>query len=425
MSSRENFQNTGYFLGSTEDFCASLEPLESNSTIFAGLTKLENEFLSLHFNPSGKITSLMYQDQEFAAPNFLDSSISFGKKGSIQQYRSKEDRIEILEDGSNHFCASIRIASQFALPGNHLVSVEKTLTVYKDLSNLFISVKMHIPEIAGTATSDSNVYSVKVAYDDRWQEIMPCEVRPGFTGLDHYLRVWKHNFLGKTTYFDLDLEEVDPKNSDVDCLVGNISDGWMAVSNQTQGLMIGFNSIKAANFAFSPVKWKKDGFGDMTQSGQQIRINPFGTYYGKMLHHWGTGTGHAQQIVPSYSSTFKSTAPTFSGRTVSFDLTVSPYLGDRPPETMQNTLNHFSFPPLILVWDATNQQVHHNFAQIQHSIHAIIEEYDIETLLEMPYLEWVKQINENHVPEQKRRDDLNLSLKHLLTLFFDGIRSKF
>ena len=209
------------------------------------------------------------------------------------------------------------------------VKAEKILKVYADIPQVFIKVKMILPEISGNISSDSNVYGVKVMYDDRWQEIIPCEIRPGFIaggGIEgsKYLRIWKHNFFGLTTNFDLDMEEVDPLNRDIDCLVSNISDGWMAVSNQKQGILVGFNSMKAANFAFSPLKIKHEGFGDLSKKGQQVRINPFGTYYGKMLHHWTTGSGFAQKMIPSYSSTFKSTAPTFSGQSVEFDIMIAP-----------------------------------------------------------------------------------------------------
>ncbi|MHA1619868.1 MAG: hypothetical protein ACTSVZ_11360, partial [Promethearchaeota archaeon] len=218
---------------------------------------------------------------------------------------------------------------------------------------------------------------------------------------------------------------VDPLNKDIDCLVANISDGWMAISNQKQGLLVGFNSIKAPNFAFSPLKIKHEGFGDLSQSGQQVRINPFGTYYGKMLHHWTTGSGFAQKMIPNYSSTFKSTAPTFSGKTIEFDLIIAPYLGDAPDSNLQAVANHYSIPPLVLLYDSHLKQVLHNFEHIQKSVKNLIEDYDIANLLDMDYLKWVEKVNEGIVPEEKRRDDINVKLAHYFRLFFDGIRSKF
>ncbi len=406
-----------------------LNPL-IDDTLKASTTSLENKYLSLKLDENGKIYSFFFEKREFAAPDFLDSCIAFGKPKHIIQYRSEKDQIEVLHDGSNNFCASIKITSIFSMYKGLEVKAEKILKVYADIPQLFIEVKMIIPEIRGTVNSDSNVYSVNVKYDDRWQEIIPCEIRPRFIAGGggegkNYLRIWKHNFFGLTTNFDLDMIEVDRLNKDIDCLVANISDGWMAVSNQKQGLLVGFNSIKAANFAFSPLRIKHEGFGDLSQSGQQVRINPFGTYYGKMLHHWTMGSGFAQKMIPSYSSTFKSTAPTFSGKTVEFDLIIAPYVGDAPDSNLQAVANHYSIPPLVLFYDSHLKQVLHNFEHIQKSVKKIVDDYDIANLLNVDYLKWVEMVNEGIVSEEKRRDDINVKLAHYFRLFFDGIRSKF
>jgi hypothetical protein len=430
---RKCFGSKNYYLCEMSSVAKS--PTHQNPVVDdqlrATTSLLQNQHLTIALGQNGKIESFRFKNQEFAAPNFLDSCIAFGKSSHIVQYRSEKDQIEVVHDGSNNISASIKITSIFPMFQGLEVKTEKILTVYADIPQVFIDVQMVIPEISGTMNSDSNVYSVKVAYDDRWQEIIPCEIRPGFIAggrggdENEFLRIWKHNFLGLTTYFDLDMIEVDRLNKDIDCLVANISDGWMAVSNQKQGLLVGFNSIKAANFAFSPLKIKHEGFGDLEQAGQQVRINPFGTYYGKMLHHWTTGSGFAQKMIPGYSSTFKSTAPTFSGQTLKFDLILSPYLGDAPDSSLQAVANHYSFPPLILLQNSQSKTVIHNFAHIQKSVKNLVEEYDLAPLLDLDYLEWVERVNEGVVPEEKRRDDINIGLRHLLRLFYDGIRSKF
>ena len=110
----------------------------------------------------------------------------------------------------------------------------------------------------------------------------------------------------------------------------------MGLSNLEKGMLVGFNSLKAANFAFSPLKIRDKGFGDTNYKAQQVRINPFGTYFGKLLHYWTEGNGHAQKIVAEMTGTDESTAPTFSGKTVSFNLIISPFIGEIPPESVRN-----------------------------------------------------------------------------------------
>ncbi|MHA1674833.1 MAG: hypothetical protein ACTSYI_14555, partial [Promethearchaeota archaeon] len=191
----------------TKDFCfCELSGLEEehlnpiiDDTLKASTFSLENKYLSLKLDENGKIYSFLFEKREFAAPDFLDSCIAFGKPKRIMQYRSEKDQIEVLQDGSNNFCASIKITSIFYMYQGLEVKTEKILKVYADIPQLFIEVKMIIPEIRGTVNSDSNVYSVNVKYDDRWQEIIPCEIRPGFIASEsgdgkNYLRIWKHNF---------------------------------------------------------------------------------------------------------------------------------------------------------------------------------------------------------------------------------------
>lgn len=404
-----------------------------DNKLSASKNTLENKYIRLAYNQNGKITSFIFKGIEFSSTNFLDSAIVFGKLKNKIRYSSNIDEIKVINDGNDGFSASTSISTRFAMIDGLEVKAEKVLTVYTDLPYLFIEVKMTIPEIKGTTTADSNIYGVKTTYEDRWQEIIPCEVRPNIVGKNNkHLRIWKHNFLGHTNYFDLDMVDVDPKNEDIDCFVSNVSDGWMAVSNEEKGLLIGFNSSKAANFAFTPLKIRGKGFGDLDQVGQQIRINPFGTYWGKMLHHWTQdSTGHAQKIVPTYSSTFKTNAPTFSGKTLNFDLLISPYLvtnTDLPPMSIQSFANHYSLPSLIILQNQKTGKISYNYSDFDSHIEKIIKDYGLEEMLDKEYLEWVDMVNRytgEEIPEDKERDDVAVSFKHMVTFLIDGIRSKF
>jgi hypothetical protein len=429
--SPSSLNKKGYFKYRMKN--ANIVPIldETDIDLNASTTSLKNKFIKITFDKNGKIKSFLFKGREFSSKNFLDSAIVFGHPKDIKKYNSLSDKVKVLHDGSNNFSASVRISSNFAMIDELEVTVKKTLKVYADIPYLFIDVQMIIPEIKGIITSDSNIYGVKITYDDRWQEVIPCEIRPNILGMNNnYLRIWKHNFFGHTNHFDLDMADVDPKNADVDCFVSNVSNGWMAVSNQEKGLLIGFNSLKAANFAFTPIKIREKGFEDLEQIGQQIRINPFGTYFGKMLHHWIQGsTGHAQQIIPNYSNTFKSTAPTFSGKTLEFNLLLSPYLivdSDMPPKSIQSFANHFSFPPLVIFQDRQTGQVHGNHSLLDDLTKKLVKKYNIEKILNKTYLEWVEIINqEEKIREEKERDDISLSFSHMIRFLIDGLRSKF
>ncbi|MFX1324797.1 MAG: hypothetical protein ACFE8N_07565, partial [Promethearchaeota archaeon] len=264
---------------------------------------IENEHIKIIFDKQGKINSVYYKDEEFACPSFLESAVMFGKKTG-KRFSASYNKISIIRDGSDNFSVSIKIEGGFDLIKGQFVYSSITITLYREIPSIFIGVEFTLPDIKGKSISVDGSSSVRELYDIRWKEVMPCEIKPNILGKKKPLRIWKHNFLGHTTYFDLDMKEVDAKNADIDCLVANISDGWMALTNGNKGMLVGFNSLKAANFAFSPIKIRGSGFGDVQEKAQQIRINPFGTYYGNMLHYWTEGTGHAQKIVPKVTTTY-------------------------------------------------------------------------------------------------------------------------
>ncbi len=389
---------------------------------------LRNEYITIEFDTFGKIKSFQFAKMEFACPKFLETSITFGKTGKISKYSSLTDKISILRDGSDGFSAAIKIDSEFEIIGGHKVKAEKKLTLYSDLPYLIAEVSMALPDIKGESSSvDGSTYYVDIAYDDRWQEIMPCEVRPHIFGLDSFLNIWKKNFFGVIDYFRINMKEVDLKNANIDCLVANISDGWMALSNQNKGLGIGFNSLKAANFAFSPIKVRDKGFGDLEKKAQQVRINPFGTYYGEIFNYWSDGNGHAQKLTSGLIGTNYSTAPTYSGKNLSFELVLAPYIGDKPPVDTQNFLDHFSLNPIVFIGDKDKKLLYNNYEQYTKEITSLIKSQNLEEVMERTYLNWVKYVNENfdESKEPKTSSEITkIGLLNMIRILIDGIKGR-
>ncbi|MBD3194749.1 MAG: hypothetical protein GF317_06825 [Candidatus Lokiarchaeota archaeon] len=396
------------------------------SSIRADATKIENQHIKIFLSSQGKIESFRFKDEEFGCPNFLESAVSFGKVGKSKRYSPKHNEVVILRDGSDGYSASLLLKGRFEIINDSCVEVEKTLTLYSDLDKVFINVKMLLCDIKGEKWVDDGTSSVEDTFDERWQEIMPCEIKPRIFGGHNYLRIWKKNYLGRVSYFDCDMKEVDSKNKNIDCLVANISDGWMSVSNQEKGLLVGFDALKAANFAFSPLKIKDKGFNDCGTKKQQLRINPFGTYFGKLFHYWTEGSGHAQKIVPELIGTDNSTAPTFSGRTIEFNLLLSPYFGDEPPKILQSFADHYTFPSLV-IFNTKNKKTHTNYSRYSKITKALMNEFDVKELMNKDYLEWVREVNadyDQNKPEPAKGLKLNLGVKTLIRLLIDGIRGR-
>jgi hypothetical protein len=419
------FSNQSYYQGKID-----IKVQNKNSKkgkIKANKRELSNEFITILLDEDGRLNSLRFKDEEFACSNFLDSAVVFGSPKKSKRYSSNKNQVIILRDGSDGFSAKIKMISKFEIVKDAIVLAEKKITLYSGLDKVFIEVNMKLCDIKGERCSEDGTSFVEDPWDERWQEVMPCEIKPNIIGIEKPLRIWKKNFMGYISHFDCDMKFVDHKNRDIGCLVANISDGWMALTNHKKGLLIGFNSLKAANFAFTPIKIKDKGFDDLNMKGQQIRINPFGTYYGEHLNYWTEGTGHAQKIIPQLFGTYHSTASTFSGKEVSFELVLSPYFGDKPPKKTQNFADHFSFPPLIIIGNKKKPKIIDNFSIYNSIAKKLIKEFEIEDLMNMSYMDWVRRVNENFNPEihgKVESKPLNLNIKLMLRLLIDGIRGR-
>lgn len=394
--------------------------LEANSKI------LRNKYINIRFDEDKKIKSLKYNNKEYACPDFLESAVCFGKK-SGKRRSADTNQIIIDRDGSDGFSAKITLISNFEIISGKTCKSKKSLTLYKGIPFLFINVTMTLPGILGKETAEDSTTDVRTQYNMKWKEIMPCEIKPNLIGKQKPLKIWKHNFMGYTNYFDLDMKEVDPENADIDCLVANVSDGWMGISDDTKGLLIGFNALKLANFAFSPLKIRDKGFGDIKQKGQQVRINPFGTYFGRMLHYWTEGTGHAQEFTTMLATTFQSTAPTYSGKTLTFELLLAPFEGNEPTKETINFIKHFNFEPLNIILDENGEPVGDNYTKYAEIAKELIKEYDLEEILEMSYLDWVKKVNEDFDPTKEtvkapRANKLRISV--FLKILIDGLKDR-
>jgi hypothetical protein len=401
-------------------------PGKGSSRLEATPRVLRNESLAVGIDAEGNLTSLSYEGRDFGCHRFLDSGVGYGEDPERTRAVTPErSRIDVVRDGSDGVSAALRVSGDFEVRPGCVGRADKVLTVYAGLPALFVAVETSFPRTEGAATSAMEASAVQTAYDPNWQEVMPCEVRPDLVGDGRPLRIWRHNFLGRVSCFDLDMREVDAENADMACLSSAISDGWMAVSTGEYGLLVGFNALEAANFAYAPIKVRDRGFGDASRAGQQIRLNPFGTYFGRMLHYWHDGTGHAQEIVTATSSTYRSTGPSFNGKTIAFELVLVPYRGDAPPDEAQSLANHFAFPPLALMEKpGAERPAATSFAPFEEASAALFAEFDLEDA-ERPYLEWVRAVNENpekYGSEMPELASADIGLLTMLRVVIDGIR---
>ena len=83
----------------------------------------------------------------------------------------------------------------------------------------------------------------------------------------------------------------------------------------------------------------------------RVRLNPFGSYWGKQYRYATADTGLGNLLATTFSASdhIKPYAPSYNGRVQEFSLLIAPYAGDAPPETIRNDAEAFAYPYLVLM----------------------------------------------------------------------------
>jgi len=173
-------------------------------------------------------------------------------------------------------------------------------------------------------------------WDKRWQAVQPCEIRPALAG---DLRVWKHNYCDHVSTYSLDYGRFS-KNVELDSANNQVTAGWLAVSDGSRGLLVAQTADLNSGMAFCPLRTRREG----------VRLNPFGSYWGKQYRYAtaDTGLGNFLATVMSASDHINPYAPSYNGRIQEFRLLLAPYAGDAPPESARCDAEAFAYPYLVL-----------------------------------------------------------------------------
>jgi hypothetical protein len=176
--------------------------------------------------------------------------------------------------------------------------------------------------------------------DLRWIEVAPFQLHPAITALaEKPLRIWKHNYLGVTSSYDLNYGQINPRNKNLDSFNHQVTAGWVAVSNGQHGLLMAESAEALASLAFCPMRLRE------INGVQHLSLNPFGSYHGKQLDysHLG-GNGVGTELAIAGSSALKPNGPSFNGQSERFSLLLAPYAGDEPPPALQTDAATFFYP---------------------------------------------------------------------------------
>ena len=313
--------------------------------------QLQNEWLDLAFSEQTGIQSFRYLGEEFGGTDFLDPFVSYRTKRKPVVYPAAHWELLPLTDECWEGVSRVRLRAEVPMDtpfGEYTSQFTYTFSLFEELPHLYVDVEARYAATPCTETIHNMTQKLRRLMDLRWVEVAPFQLQPALKApAGRPLRVWKHNYLGITSYYDLDYGRVNPRNRELDSFNHQVTAGWVAVSDGRHGLLLGENAEWLASMAFCPMRLRER---PSREDGQQsLWLNPFGSYYGKQLDYSHLGAkGIGADFLLAFSGALKPNGPSYNGQTLRFSLLLAPYLGDEPPAALQNEAAAHFYPPGIV-----------------------------------------------------------------------------
>lgn len=302
---------------------------------------LENGLVRLGFDGGVDLIDFDVEGMSFADGPFIRSAVNYaGDVLEVTHWDSVEGAV--LGGGTVGF---VRATGEIRLGRRGRVRVERELMLAAGLPYLYLDTWITYPRTRSRKFNKERARRLEQPYDGNWQEVMPCELRPAIFGQrGSPLRVWKHNCLGHVSSYDLNYADFS-KNDELSSFNNHVTSAWVAVTDQSRGVLIAQTADANASFAFCPMRTQT------TPAGSRVLLNPFGSYHGRQLkyptHFSGLGKFIAEKLAPTCSPH----APSYGGHAEHISLLIAPYTGDDPPETIRRDAEAFAYPYAI-VWDS-------------------------------------------------------------------------
>jgi hypothetical protein len=308
---------------------------------------LKNRWLQVEFDEQTGIRSLTHAGLEVGGVDFLQPFVTYRTKKKPVVYPTTEWKLLPLPGEQWGGLQRVRLQASVPMRTPHGVFTNQftfTFTLFDDLPHLHVEAEARYAATPATETIHNMTQKLRRLMDLRWEEVAPFQLHPVLEApRTRPLRVWKHNYLGITAYYDLNYAQINPRNRDLDSFNHQVTAGWVAVSNGQRGLLLGENAGRLASMAFCPMRLREE------KGIQRLWLNPFGSYYGEQASYAHLGaTGLGADFLKAFSGFLKPNGPSYNGQTLHFSLLVAPYTGDEPPGDLQAAAAAHFYPPEIV-----------------------------------------------------------------------------
>ena len=253
--------------------------------------------LSIFFSDKGQIAWVQYGDKKLGTDEFLQSFITYG--GKRYAFRSVSAKaLSVAGQGEG-----VRVEGEIHLPNEEKggsFTYDFFTAAHSDAVYVRAAVNYpYTPELVSISTENSSLGRYT---DMKWQEAVPFQITPNLKG---DINVIKRNFMKDVSSFRTQsFPECDSKNDYIASFNHQLTAGMTGLYDSQAGLIIANARQVLSSMAHCPMRLEKD---------KTVRMNPFGTYYGKQRHHFSRSK---EQILDAYTlvaAQGKPLAPSYNG----------------------------------------------------------------------------------------------------------------
>ncbi len=258
---------------------------------------LETPRMQLMFTPKGQIAFAQIDGKKIGDYDLLQSYITYGKN----KYEFKNTSMTPLSVGGNGYGVSVK--GEIHLP-KEIESGSYTYdffaTSFSDA--IFVRTTVKYPYTAETTSISTENSALGRCSDMEWKETVPFQITPKLSG---DISVIKRNFMDDVSSFRTQsFPECDAKNDHIDSFNHQLTGGFVGLYDENGGIIIANSRQVLSSMAHCPMRLEKD---------KTVRMNPYGTYYGKQRHHFSRAKDEILDTYTLVAAQGKSIAPSYNG----------------------------------------------------------------------------------------------------------------
>ena len=274
--------------------------------------------LSMLFSSKGKLAWVVYDGKKIGNDEFLQSFITYnGKRYDFSNVSAKALSIAGTGEG-------IRLEGEIHLPGE-IEAGSFTYDFFTSMGGdaIFVRTTVNYPYTPENVSISTENSSLGRYTDMKWQETAPFQITPELSG---DIRVIKRNFMDDiSSYRTQSFPECDSKNEYVASFNHQLTAGMTGLYDENNGIIIANARQVLCSMAHCPMRLERD---------KTVRMNPFGTYYGKQRHHRGRAKDQVLDAYTLVAAQGKSIAPSYNGTSETAILGIYGFGGNVPEESL-------------------------------------------------------------------------------------------